>query len=160
MSKLRKSLFDKVAEFGGKPVMGKTGHSLIKVKMAETNSPLAGEMSGHIFFADKYYGFDDAIYAAVRLVSLISASGKSLGRNGATPCRNMINTPELRFPVDEARKFAVVDEVKARLQKGERQSQRYRRRARVDGGWLVAFARVEHASGSGRPRRSADRRRA
>jgi phosphomannomutase len=109
-------LFDKVAELGGKPIMGKTGHSLIKVKMAETNSPLAGEMSGHIFFADTYYGFDDAIYAAVRLVSLLSASGKSLAA-WRDELPQTINTPELRFPVDETRKFVVVDEVKARLQK-------------------------------------------
>lgn len=107
-------LFDRVAELGGKPVMGRTGHSLIKVKMAETHSPLAGEMSGHIFFADKYYGYDDAIYSAVRLVSLISTSGKSLTEwRDSLP--QTINTPELRFPVDEARKFVVVDEVKARL---------------------------------------------
>ncbi|MGB9151578.1 MAG: phosphomannomutase/phosphoglucomutase [Alphaproteobacteria bacterium] len=112
--KASQSLFDKIAELGGKPVMGKTGHSLIKVKMAETNSPLAGEMSGHIFFADKYYGFDDAIYSAVRLVSLLSESGKSLAEwRDSLP--QMINTPELRFPVDDVRKFAVVDEVKARL---------------------------------------------
>ena len=109
-------LFDKVAEMGGKPVMGKTGHSLIKVKMAETNSPLAGEMSGHVFFADKYYGFDDAIYAGVRLASLISASGKSLAA-WRDELPQTINTPEMRFPVDEARKFAVVDEVKDRLSK-------------------------------------------
>jgi phosphomannomutase len=107
-------LFDKVAELGGNPVMGKTGHSLIKVKMAETNSPLAGEMSGHVFFADKYYGFDDAIYSAVRLVSLLSASGKSLAEwRDSLP--QTINTPELRFPVDDVRKFEVVDEVKQRL---------------------------------------------
>ncbi len=108
-------LFDKVAEMGGKPVMGKTGHSLIKVKMAETNSPLAGEMSGHVFFADKYYGYDDAVYSGVRLVSLLSASGKSLAEwRDSLP--QTINTPELRFPIDEARKFVVVEEVKARLQ--------------------------------------------
>jgi phosphomannomutase len=111
-------LFDKVKELGGKPIMGKTGHSLIKAKMAETNSPLAGEMSGHIFFADKYYGYDDAIYAGVRLISLLSKSGKSLAewRDGL---RQTVCTPELRFPVEEARKFAVVDEVKARLQKSK-----------------------------------------
>ena len=109
-------LFDKVAELGGKPLMGKTGHSLIKAKMAETNSPLAGEMSGHIFFADKYYGYDDAIYSAVRLISLLSASGKSLAAwRDSLP--QTINTPEIRIPVDEARKFAVVQEVKERLQK-------------------------------------------
>jgi len=111
-------LFDKVVALGGKPIMGKTGHSLIKVKMAETNSPLAGEMSGHIFFADKYYGFDDAIYAAVRLISLISVSEKSLAAwRDSLP--QTITTPELRFPIDEARKFAVVEEVKARLQKAK-----------------------------------------
>ena len=94
--------------------MGKTGHSLIKAKMAETKAPLAGEMSGHIFFADKYYGYDDAIYAGVRLLSLVGASGKSLGQlRDALP--TMINTPELRFPVDEARKFKVVEEIKQRL---------------------------------------------
>lgn len=114
--KASQSLFDKIAELGGNPVMGKTGHSLIKVKMAETNSPLAGEMSGHIFFADKYYGFDDAIYSAVRLVSLISASGKSLAQ-WRDELPQTINTPELRFPVDDVRKFQVVDEVKSRLQK-------------------------------------------
>jgi len=109
-------LFDKVAELGGKPLMGKTGHSLIKVKMAETGAPLAGEMSGHVFFADKYYGYDDAIYSAVRLVSLLSLSGKSLAVwRDSLP--QTINTPEIRFPVEEARKFAIVDEVKARLQK-------------------------------------------
>jgi len=114
--KASQMLFDKIAEMGGKPVMGKTGHSLIKVKMAETHSPLAGEMSGHVFFADKYYGFDDAIYAAVRLVSLLSASGTSLTEwRDSLP--QTVNTPELRFPIDEARKFAVVDEVKTRLQK-------------------------------------------
>jgi phosphomannomutase len=109
-------LFDRVAELGGKPVMWKTGHSLIKAKMAETKSPLAGEMSGHIFFADKYYGYDDAIYAAVRLLSLICTGGKSLAewRDGLPPT---ISTHELRFPVNETRKFAVVDEVKQRLKK-------------------------------------------
>jgi len=109
-------LFDRVAQLGGKPIMGKTGHSLIKVKMAETNSPLAGEMSGHIFFADKYYGYDDAIYAGVRLVSLLSASGRSLAE-WRDDLPQTVNTPELRFPVDEMRKFTVVDEVKERLQK-------------------------------------------
>jgi phosphomannomutase len=109
-------LFDYVAKLGGKPVMWKTGHSLIKAKMAETKSPLAGEMSGHIFFADTYYGYDDAIYAAVRLLSIVGSSDKSLaGWRDSLPAT--VATPELRFPVDEARKFAVVEEVKKRLKK-------------------------------------------
>ncbi len=107
-------LFDSIAKDGGKPLMWKTGHSLIKVKMAETKSPLAGEMSGHIFFADKYYGYDDALYCGVRLMSLVETFGQSLAALRDT-LPTMINTPELRFEVDEARKFAVVDEVKARL---------------------------------------------
>jgi len=109
-------LFDKIAQLGGKPVMWKTGHSLIKTKMAETKSPLAGEMSGHIFFADKYYGYDDAIYAALRLLSLISSSGKSLsGWRNDLP--QTVSTPELRFEVEEERKFTIVKEVKDRLKK-------------------------------------------
>jgi phosphomannomutase len=107
-------LFDSIAKDGGKPLMWKTGHSLIKVKMAETKSPLAGEMSGHIFFADKYYGYDDALYCGVRLMSLVETFGQSLAALRDT-LPTMINTPELRFEVEEARKFAVVNEVKARL---------------------------------------------
>lgn len=107
-------LFDKVQELGGQPVMWKTGHSLIKAKMAETKSPLAGEMSGHIFFADKYYGYDDAIYAGIRLLSIVGASGKSLATwRDSLP--QTISTPELRFPVDDVRKFSVINEVKQRL---------------------------------------------
>ena len=107
-------LFDEIARIGGTPLMWKTGHSLIKSKMAETGAPLAGEMSGHIFFADRYYGYDDALYAAVRLISYIGRSGKSLAElRDELP--NVINTPELRFPCDESRKFPVVQEVKARL---------------------------------------------
>src|SRR6185503_15565415 len=71
-------LFDRVGELGGTPLMWKTGHSLIKSKMKETGSPLAGEMSGHIFFKHRWYGFDDALYAAVRLIEAVSESGKSL----------------------------------------------------------------------------------
>ncbi len=107
-------LFDSIAKDGGKPMMWKTGHSLIKVKMAETKSPLAGEMSGHIFFADKYYGYDDAIYCGVRLLSLCETFGQSLAALRDT-LPEMVNTPELRFEVEESRKFAIVDEVKARL---------------------------------------------
>ncbi|RJF93422.1 phosphoglucomutase/phosphomannomutase PgmG [Sphingomonas cavernae] len=112
--KTSQALYDRVTELGGKPLMWKTGHSLIKAKMKEVDSPLGGEMSGHIFFAWDYYGFDDAIYAAVRLMSAIRQSGKSLTEiKDAMP--DMVNTPEMRFQVDESRKFAVIDEVLARL---------------------------------------------
>jgi phosphomannomutase len=107
-------LFDRVAELGGTPLMWKTGHSLIKSKMKETGAPLAGEMSGHIFFKHRWYGFDDALYAAVRLIEAVSQSGKSLTEiMDAMP--KTTATPEMCFQVDESRKFAVIDEVRERL---------------------------------------------
>ena len=113
--KASQMLFDRVRELGGEPLMWKTGHSLIKMKMRETDSPLAGEMSGHIFFAHEFYGFDDAHYAAVRLIRAAHMIGKSItDLRGAMPA--LVNTPEMRFQVDEARKFAVVEEVLERLE--------------------------------------------
>jgi phosphomannomutase len=107
-------LFDEIARLGGKPLMWRTGHSLIKTKMAETGAPLAGEMSGHIFFADRYYGYDDALYAAVRLLGAIKQSGCSLAElRDALP--QAVNTPEIRIDCADDRKFAVVAEVRARL---------------------------------------------
>jgi phosphomannomutase len=82
--------------------------------MAETGAPLAGEMSGHIFFADKWYGFDDALYCGVRLASLVSRSGQSLAAIVDT-LPSVFNTPETRFDVEASRKFVVIDELKARL---------------------------------------------
>ena len=112
--KASRALFERVAELGGKPLMWKTGHSLIKSKMKQTGAPLAGEMSGHVFFAHDYYGYDDALYAAVRLIAACARLGKSLTelRSAMPP---LVNTPELRFQVDESRKFAVIDEVRKRL---------------------------------------------
>jgi len=112
--KASQTLFDRVAELGGKPLMWNTGHSLIKSKMKETGAPLAGEMSGHIFFKHRWYGFDDALYAAVRLIEAVSISGKSLTEIKEDMPR-AVATPELRFQVDESRKFAVIDEVRDRL---------------------------------------------
>ena len=112
--KASQALYDRIAELGGTPLMWKTGHSLIKSKMKETGSPLAGEMSGHVFFKHQYYGFDDALYAAVRLIRAATSLGKSVTQlRGEMPA--MVNTPEMRFQVDESRKFAVIDEVLARL---------------------------------------------
>ena len=112
--KASQTLFDRIGALGGKPLMWKTGHSLIKSKMKETGAPLAGEMSGHIFFKHRWYGFDDALYAAVRLIEAVSESGRSLtALMDAMP--KSVATPELRFQVDEARKFAIVDEVRDRL---------------------------------------------
>ena len=116
--KASQALYDRVAELGGEPLMWKTGHSLIKTKMKETGAPLAGEMSGHIFFAKDYYdwyGVDDAQFAAIQLIRAIAAQGSSLtALKDAMPA--MINTPEMRFQVSEERKFAVIDEVLDRLE--------------------------------------------
>lgn len=106
--------FDEVARMGGKPVMWKTGHSVIKAKAAEMNAPLSGEMSGHIFFADRWYGFDCALYCAVRLIEALTKRKESLGQL-RRHLPKVVNTPELRFPCSEDRKFKVVQEVRARL---------------------------------------------
>jgi phosphomannomutase len=107
-------LFDEIADAGGKPVMHRTGHSHIKSKMKELRAPLAGEMSGHIFFADKYYGYDDAQYVAVRFLDLLARHGVSAAElYDRLP--KVINTPEIRFDCADDRKFDVVDEVKAAL---------------------------------------------
>ena len=112
--KASRALFDHVERHGGRALMWKTGHSLIKSKMKETGSPLAGEMSGHVFFADDYYGFDDALYAGIRLIAAAARLGKSVtAMRGAMPA--LVNTPEMRFQVDESRKFAAIREVEERL---------------------------------------------
>ncbi len=106
--------FDEIARLGGRPLMWKTGHSLIKTKMQEEKAPLAGEMSAHIFFKHRYYGYDDALYAAVRLLSVLASGTQSLAElRDALP--QMVNTPELRFDCPEERKFQVIEEVRKRL---------------------------------------------
>jgi len=107
--------FDEIERLGGKPVLWKAGHSHIKSKMVELNSPLAGEMSAHIFFKHRYYGYDDALYAAVRLLSILAKGPESLAEiYDSLP--QMLNTPELRFDCAEERKFAVIEEVRERLE--------------------------------------------
>ncbi|MEG3153145.1 phosphomannomutase/phosphoglucomutase, partial [Sphingomonas sp. ZT3P38] len=142
--KASQMLFDRVSELGGEPLMWKTGHSLVKTKMKETGSPLAGEMSGHIFFAQDYYGFDDAQYAAVRLIGAVHTTGQSLTElRGAMPA--FVNTPEMRFQVDESRKFAVIDEVLERL-KASGADVNHTDGARVttpDGWWLLRASNTQ-----------------
>lgn len=111
--KASRVFFEEIEKMGGEPVMWKAGHSHIKSKMAELNSPLAGEMSAHIFFKHRYYGYDDAVYTAVRLLSVIASSEPSFTEMlAALPV--MYNTPEIRFDCDDDRKFKVVDEITAR----------------------------------------------
>ncbi len=138
--KASQALFDRIAALGGKPLMWKTGHSLIKAKMKEVDSPLAGEMSGHIFFKHEWYGFDDGIYAAIRLIRAVTALGGSLtALKDAMPV--MVNTPELRFQSSEDRKFAVVDEVLGRLRAaGARVDETDGARVTTPDGWWLLRA--------------------
>ena len=142
--KASQTLFDRIAELGGKPLMWKTGHSLIKAKMKETGAPLAGEMSGHIFFKHRWYGFDDALYAAIRLIEAVSKSGKSLTElKDEIP--KSVATPELRFPVDESRKFPVIGEVLERLSRDGAQvnSTDGARVMTEDGWWLLRASNTQ-----------------
>ena len=142
--KASQALFDRIAELGGTPCMWKTGHSLIKVKMAETGSPLAGEMSGHIFFRHRWYGFDDALYSAVRLIEAVSQLGGSLtALKDRMP--KLVNTPELRFQVDESRKFSVIEEVLDRLEAAGAEVNRTdgARVSTPDGWWLLRASNTQ-----------------
>jgi len=138
--KASQTLFDEIARLGGKPVMWRTGHSLIKTRMAESGAPLAGEMSGHIFFADRYYGYDDALYAAVRLLSYLARSRLSITQiRDRLP--HSVNTPELRIQSDDLRKFEVVREVRDRLRKaGANMNEIDGVRVRTEDGWWLLRA--------------------
>ncbi len=144
--KASRVLFDEVSRLGGTPEMYRTGHSLIKNRMRETGAPMAGEMSGHLFFADRYYGFDDALYAAVRLLRLMAGHPAPLSAfRAALP--PVFNTPEIRIGVEEARKFAVVEAVRARL---EEQSAPFAaidgvRAETADGWWLLRASNTQAA---------------
>jgi phosphomannomutase len=110
--------FNEITRMGGKPILWKAGHSHIKTKMQELGSPLAGEMSAHIFFKHRYYGYDDALYAAIRLLSILAEGNLSLADiYDALP--KFENTPELRFDCPEERKFKVIDEVSKRLSRDD-----------------------------------------
>jgi len=156
--KASQALFDRIEALGGKPVMWKTGHSLIKAKMVELESPLAGEMSGHIFYKHKFYGHDDALYAAIRFLNAITSQGGNVDAL-KDDLPTAINTPELRFECDETRKFDVVEEVRAQLEaKGAQMSTVDGVRVQTEDGWwllrasntqAVLVARCEASSEAG-----------
>ena len=114
--KASQTLYDEIGRLGGRPIMWKTGHSLIKARMAEMGAPLAGEMSGHIFYADSFYGHDDALYVAIRLLRILARGEGTLAdwRDRMTP---VVNTPEIRFDCPDEQKFAVIDQIRARLER-------------------------------------------
>jgi len=137
-------LFERIAELGGEPVMWKTGHSNLKVKMKELGAPLAGEASGHIFFGHDWYGFDDALYAAVRLIGAVHLAGRSLAELvDAMPIA--VATPELRFAVAEGRRWAVIDEVRVRLEEEDATVDTTDgvRVTTADGWWLLRASNTE-----------------
>mgnify|MGYP005838982919 CR=1 FL=1 len=137
-------LFDEIARLGGKPLMWKTGHSLIKAKMAETGAPLSGEMSGHIFYKDGFYGHDDALYVAVRLLDILARGERRLAElRDAMP--TTFSTPEVRFDCPEERKFAAVAELAAALARDGAQvdaTDGVRVRS-GDGWWLVRASNTQ-----------------
>ncbi|MBF0358370.1 MAG: phosphomannomutase/phosphoglucomutase [Magnetococcales bacterium] len=158
-------LFDAIAEAGGEPLMWKTGHSLVKAKMRETGAPLAGEMSGHLFFADRYYGFDDALYAAVRLIELVASKETVLSRRlEGLPV--IYATPEMRIECPDEKKFQVMERILAvQQQLGSEFSDIDGVRVKVPGGWWLLrvsntqpalVARVEADSRDGLHKITAD----
>ncbi|TES90623.1 MAG: phosphomannomutase/phosphoglucomutase [Candidatus Cloacimonadota bacterium] len=114
--KCSNGLLEYIKELGGVPIMWKTGHSLIKAKMKEEDAPLAGEMSGHMFFSDNYYGFDDAIFASLRLVELVSRTEEPLSML-VDKIPSYFVTPEIRIDCPDSKKFEVVKEVKKVFEK-------------------------------------------
>ena len=138
--KCSKVLYDDIAKHGGNPIMWRAGHSLIKTKMTETNAALAGEMSGHIFYKQRYYGFDDATYTAARLIELLGEAEQTLDEMAAEFPKTY-STPELRMDCPEDLKFRLVREVVESLEK----------RAADEGFQVISIdgARVEFEDGWG-----------
>ncbi|MGK2933824.1 MAG: phosphomannomutase/phosphoglucomutase [Gemmatimonadaceae bacterium] len=109
--KCTQALPDAIEKAGGVPVMSRTGHSLVEEKMHETHAPVGGEMSGHMFFTEGFYGFDDALYAAARLIRIVADSGKSV-RELLADVPRFVSTPEIRVHCDDDKKFSIVEEAK------------------------------------------------
>lgn len=105
-------MYDDIAKHGGRAIMWKTGHSLIKQKMKEVGAELAGEMSGHIFFADRYFGYDDAVYASCRLLEILGSTGRSVSQLLSDLPRTYA-TPEIRVPCPDNKKFDIVKDIRA-----------------------------------------------
>jgi phosphomannomutase len=165
--KASQTLFDEIARLGGRPLMWKTGHSLIKAKMVETGAPLSGEMSGHIFYKDGFYGHDDALYVAVRLLDILARGKRTLAEiRDSMP--KTFSTPEVRFDCPEERKFAAVAELARQLARdgAEVDTTDGVRVRTADGWWLlrasntqaVLVARAEARSAEGLERLKAELR--
>jgi phosphomannomutase/phosphoglucomutase len=139
--KCSQGLVEWVREKGGKPVMWKAGHSLIKAKMRELKAPLGGEMSGHMFFADEFPGYDDALYAAGRLLRLLAASDRPLSALvDALPQSRYVSTPEIRLDCPDDRKFAIVDQVREHFRAGHEVVDVDGARVQFGDGWALIRA--------------------
>lgn len=110
--KCSQRLYDDIEKHNGKPIMWKAGHSLLKAKMKETHALLAGEMSGHMFFAERYFGYDDGIYASLRLLEILARAGQPLSSLLADLPKS-VSTPEIRVDCPDERKFIITEKSKA-----------------------------------------------
>lgn len=137
--KCSQTLFDDIEKHGGRPVLWKTGHSLIKKKMKEEGALLAGEMSGHLFFADRYFGYDDAVYASLRLLEIISSSKQTLTEMLADLPKTY-STPELRVDCADDQKFGIVKRVAEHFKKTNKVVDIDGARILFDGGWGLVRA--------------------
>ena len=137
--KCSQTMYDDIAAHGGRGLLWKTGHSLIKAKMKEEKALLAGEMSGHLFFADRYYGFDDAIYAALRILEIVSHSPEPL-HEMLRDVPETFSTPEIRVPCDDALKFDVVGAIVEHYRPTHRLVEIDGARIQFDGGWGLVRA--------------------
>lgn len=145
--KCTRNLATYVKQQGGVPLMWKTGHSLVKAKLKETGAPLAGEMSGHIFFKDRWYGFDDGLYTGARLLEILSAEQDPNATLNQLP--NAICTPELQMPCAEGEAFSLLDKIKAEVAKGTQAT--FETAESVN---TIDGVRVEYADGFGLARPS------
>ena len=152
--KCSQALSESIEKAGGKAVMWKTGHSLIKDKMKETHAPVAGEMSGHMFFSEGFYGHDDAMYGAARLLRILAA-GKQTIKQALADVPAYVSTPEIRIEVPEELKFGLVDKAVAYFQ-GQAQGHRRRRRSRPVRRRVGTDPGVQHAARHRRSLRGAD----
>ena len=137
--KCSQGLEEDIAAHGGRPVMARTGHSVMKARMKEEGAPVAGELSGHIFYQDDFYGFDDAIYVSLRLLRVITDSGKTLGELlDSVP--QYVATPEIRLDADDDTKFAIVDRVRDHFAKDREVIAIDGARVKFGDGWALVRA--------------------
>jgi len=132
--KCSQTLYDDIEKHGGQGIMWKAGHSLIKSKMKEEGALLAGEMSGHLFFSERYFGYDDAIYAGARLLEILSKTDQGV-RDLLKGVPKMFNTPEIRIPCPEERKFEIVKSLVSEFKKTHQVIDVDGARVLFDGGW-------------------------